>query len=350
MSKKVIVTGCSGQDGALMCEYLINNTEHEIFGVIRRSSKPDYSNIPEYILDNPRFQFIYGELGDSASMDNLVRDIQPDYFINLAANSFVGTSWEMPEQTFDVNTIAVIRQLEAIRKHKPTCRYYQAGSSEEFGDVIYSPQDEKHPLRPRSPYGASKASARHIVKVYRDSYNLYAIQAWLFNHESCERGKDFVTQKIVTNIARIKKELENKQIPTPLELGNLDAKRDWSHAKDFVRGIWMMLNQEEPKEYVLSSNETHSIREFIKLAFENIGYSNLSYRGNGVEEIIGISEGYEHFIPIVKINPKFYRPAEVELLLGDSSLARKELGWIPEYDFKGLVKEMVQCAIAKSTK
>lgn len=357
---KVIITGITGQDGALLSEYLINNTEHEVFGVLRRTAKPDYSNIPQYIRNDQRFKFVNGDLADAHSMNELVQSIKPDYFINFAANSFVGTSWLMPEQTFDVNTLGVIRQLEAIRKYAPTCRYYQAGSSEEFGDVKYALQDELHPLRPRSPYGASKAAARHVVKVYRESYNLFAIQGWLFNHESCERGEDFVTQKIVTNIARIARSISDGVEYEPLEVGNIDAKRDWSHAKDFVVGIWMMLNQDKHrvdfpsvdcgniipylKEYVLASGETHSIREFIEKAFSELGFTGL-WTGSGLEEKFLIKSEGQDFKTAVRINPKFYRPAEVELLLGDSSLARRELGWEPKYSFDGLVSEMVKCAV-----
>ena len=261
MKKKVFVTGVLGQDGANMVEYLINNTDHDIFGMVRRSSNPNFINCKSF-LKNSRFKLVYGDLSDSVSIDSLVQEIQPDYFINFGAQSFVGCSWEIPLQTFDTNATGVARCLEAIRKHKPTCRFYSAGSSEEFGDVAYAPQDISHPIRPRSPYGASKAAARHIVKVYRESYNLYAVHGILFNHEGTKRGEEFVTRKITKGVARIKKAIDNNKTFDPIELGNLDSKRDWSDSEDFIDGVWKMLNQEKPKDYVLSSNETHSIREF----------------------------------------------------------------------------------------
>jgi GDPmannose 4,6-dehydratase len=246
--------------------------------------------------------------------------------------------------------MAVLYQLEAIRKFAPTCRYYQAGYSEEFGNVEYCPQDEKHPLKPRSPYGASKAAARMLVKVYRYSYNLYAIQGWLFNHEGVRRGEEFVTRKITTNVARIKKSIESGVKFEPVELGNLDSKRDWSDAEDFVEGVWLMLNQNEPKEYILSSNETHSIREFVEKAFHSAGINgNWSFAGTignyAAPEIEVFRKDTGEIL--VRINPKFYRPAEVDILLGDSTLARKELNWIPKTSFEQLVKKMVENDIFK---
>ena len=238
------------------------------------------------------------------------------------------------------NCLSVLYQLESLRKIAPHCRYYNAGSSEEFGDVAYTPQDENHPLRPRSPYAASKCSARHLVKVYRESYDLYAVQGWLFNHEGVRRGEEFVTRKITKNVARILKEFETGQVIKPLQLGNLDAQRDWSDAEDFVKGVWLMLNQERGKEkdYVLSSNETHSIREFVVEAFNFVGFHRAvsDWRGEGV------NEKYFHGNDcLVEINKDFYRPAEVDLLLGDSSKAREELGWRPTCNFIQLVKKMV---------
>lgn len=339
--KKVFITGVSGMDGSNMTDYLLKNTNHLIFGMVRRSAKPDYSNLTE-ALKNNRFKLVVGDLSDSQSINNLVKEIQPDYFINFAAQSFVGSSWQIPEQTFEVTALGVLRCLEAIRKYTPNCRFYSAGSSEEMGDVQYSPQDLNHPIRPRSPYGAAKGAARFITKVWRESYNLYAIHSILYNHEGLRRGEEFVTRKITKGVARIYHSIKNKQDFEPIYLGNLDAKRDWSDSEDFVDGIWKMLNQKTPKEYILSSNETHSVREFIKLAFEAAGFENISYRGSGIDEIIGISEGYEHFIPIVKIDPKFYRPCEVELLHGDSTLARQELGWSPQINFQQLVSRMVK--------
>ena len=200
--KKIIVTGTTGQDGANMCEYLLDETPHQVFGMVRRSANPNLENATRF-KDHKRFKFISGDLSDEVSIERLVKDIKPDYFINFAANSFVGVSWKMPVNHMETNAMAVLYQLEAIRKHCPLCRYYNAGSSEEFGDVVTTPQDETHPLRPRSPYGASKCAARHLVKVYRDSYDMYAVQGWLFNHEGVRRGEEFVTRKITQNVARI---------------------------------------------------------------------------------------------------------------------------------------------------
>jgi GDPmannose 4,6-dehydratase len=344
MSKKVIITGVTGQDGSYMADLLLEETDYEIYGMVRRTSTKNYKNI-EHLLNNPRFKTVTGDLSDSQSIDNLIRELKPDYFINLAAQSFVGSSWQIPEQTFDIDAIGVIRCLESIRKHIPNCRFYNAGSSEELGNVDYSPQDENHPLKPRSPYGAAKAAARHIVKVYRESYNLFAIQGLLYNHESERRGEEFVTRKITKNIARIQKALNNNEKFEPLELGNIDAKRDWSHAKDFVNGIWIMLNQSEPKEYLLSSGETHTVREFIEKAFKIAGISG-EWVGKDITEQYILKKTlnsiyYDNQI-LVKINSKFYRPAEVDLLLGDSGNARKELNWKPNISFDSLVKIMVE--------
>jgi len=344
MPKKVIITGVTGQDGSYMADLLLEDTDYEIYGMVRRTSTKNYKNI-EHLLNNPRFKIVTGDLSDSQSIDNLIREIKPDYFINLAAQSFVGASWQIPEQTFDIDAIGVIRCLEGIRKHVPNCRFYNAGSSEELGNVDYSPQDENHPLKPRSPYGAAKAAARHIVKVYRESYNLFAIQGLLYNHESERRGEEFVTRKITKNIARIKKALDNNQKFQPLELGNIDAKRDWSHAKDFVRGIWIMLNQSEPKEYILSSGEMHTVKEFIEKAFKIIGIYG-EWIGKDITEQYILKKTlnsiyYDNQI-LVKINPEFYRPAEVDLLLGDSSKARKELNWKLDISFDSLVNIMVE--------
>ncbi len=340
--KKVIISGVTGQDGSNMADYLLANTDHEIFGMVRRSATPNYENIEE-ALKNIRFHLVMGDLTDNHSLDNLIKDIKPDYFINLAAQSFVGSSWQLPEQTFDVNAVGVMRCLEAIRKHAPQCRFYNAGSSEEFGEVQYSPQDENHPLCPQSPYGASKVSARSIVRVYRKSYNLFAIQGYLFNHEGPRRGEEFVTRKITKGVARIKSAIAFGKPFEPIELGNLDAKRDWSDSEDFMDGIWKMLNQDEPKEYVLSSDETHTIREFVEKAFEAAGVLGTWTMHNGLGGITNPQN--EEFVTsqdvLVRINSKFYRPAEVQLLWGDSSKARSELGWKPKYSFDELVQRMV---------
>ena len=336
--KKVIVTGVTGQDGSYMVDYLLKNTNYFIYGIRRRGANPNLDNI-KHNLNNPRFKIIIADLADSSSIDEAVKKVSPDYFINFAAQSFVGSSWEIPLQTFDVTALGVLRSLEAIRKYAPHCRFYSAGSSEEMGDVLYTPQGIDHPIRPRSPYGAAKASARHITKVYRDSYDLYAIHSILYNHESERRGEEFVTRKITKNVARINYAIKNSKDFEPLELGNIESKRDWSHAEDFVEAVWTMLNQDHPKEYVLSSNEAHSVREIIEKAFT---YANIKgfWRGEKEnEKFLANINGKE--CVLVKINPEFYRPAEVELLLGDSLEARKELKWQPKNSFDNLVERMV---------
>jgi GDPmannose 4,6-dehydratase len=334
--KKIIITGVTGQDGSFMADYLLKNTDHTIIAGARRLSVANHKNI-EHLKNNPRFKLVDLDITDSQNVEDVIRKEQPDYFINFAANSFVGNSWTMPINHMNTNCMAVIYQLEAIRKFAPHCRYYNAGSSEEFGDVVTAPQSEEHPLRPRSPYGAAKAAARHLVKVYRESYSIYAVQGWLFNHEGTRRGEEFVTRKITKAVARIKQAIDREEAYDLLELGNIESKRDWSDAEDFVDGVWKMLNQQEPREYVLSSNETHTIREFVELAFEAAGIQGY-WLGSGINEIF-LQKETERVLMV--INEKFYRPAEVELLLGDSTKARQELGWKPKTSFKNLVDKMV---------
>ena len=341
MAIKVLITGILGQDGANMAEYLLSPTtsgseDFKVYGMVRRSGSPNYKNIKSF-ASFPNFELVDGDLSDGTSIDKLVKEIRPDFFINFGANSFVGVSWDMPLQVFDVNTLGVIRCLEAIRKFKPECRFYSAGSSEEFGDVDYTPQDIKHPIKPRSPYGASKAAARHIVKVYRESYNLFAIHSILFNHEGVKRGEEFVTRKITKGVARIKNSLDKGEKFEPLQLGNINSRRDWSDSEDFVKGVWAMLNQSEPNEYVLSSNETHSVKEFVSEAFAAAGIPGL-WSGEGMDDKFRL---FQENTALAEINEKFYRPAEVELLYGDSNPAREKLGWKPEVSFSDLVKKMV---------
>jgi GDPmannose 4,6-dehydratase len=360
---KVIVTGVSGQDGSIMVEYLLNNTDHEIVGTVRRTSQINDKNYIKFQEDK-RFRLGFCDLSDCHSITELIKEEQPDYFINFGGCAFVPDSWNSPEYTMQVNAIAIIHILEAIRKFKPKCRFYNASSSEIFGDVKESPQTINTIPSPRSIYGVSKNAAREITKVYRESYNLYAVSGILFNHESSARALHYVSRKISTEVGRIVKEMERGEIPKPLEIGNINAKRDWSHAEDFISGIWAILNQEEylnstfskkyngcagicfaeewlPKDYVLSSGETNTVREFIDRSFELFEiYAN--WHGSGLDEKLIWKEhkcGGE--VVLVKINPEFYRPNEVDLLLGDSTPAREELGWSPKITFDKLVEDMV---------
>ena len=347
--KKILVTGVLGQDGANMCEFLLKDPNNRIFGMVRRVSNPNYINC-EGFLNHPNFQICYGDLTDEFSLAKLVQEIQPDYFINFAANSYVACSWDMPLHVFDVNTSGVIRCLEAIKNFQPNCRFYSAGSSEEFGNVDYSPQDMAHPMKPRSPYGASKCGAHHVVKVYRESYDLYAVHGVLFNHEGTKRGEEFVTRKITKGVAKIYNHIKcvdnwrgRHGEPAKfdaIELGNLDSKRDWSDSEDFVEGVWLMLNQDEPKDYLLASGEAHSIREFVEKAFEVADFHG-HWDGEGESEKY-IDSGGLHRYTLVKINPDFYRPAEVDILLGNPKEAIEELGWKPKNSFDSLVRKMVQ--------
>ena len=340
--KCVVITGVTGQDGSHMVDYLLKNSDLVIFGGVRRLSVYNHSNIKH--INSERFHLINFDLNDSNNIYKVIEKIQPDYFINFAAQSYVACSWDFAKITWETNCTSVIDILEAIKTFKPSCRLYQAGSSEEFGNVSYSPQDENHPLKPRSPYGASKAASRQLVKVYRESYNTYAIQGWLFNHEGIRRGEEFVTRKITKNVARIYTAIKNNQEFKPLELGNIDAKRDWSDAEDFIEGVWMMLNQDKynsnydgnPKEYVFSSNETHTIKEFAEKAFAYAGI-NGEWIGEKEHEVYVCEDKKV----LIQINPKFYRPAEVELLLGNSDKARKELNWQPKISFDKLIEKMV---------
>jgi GDPmannose 4,6-dehydratase len=334
--KTVIITGITGQDGSLMADFLLKNTNYFVLGAHRRLSVPNHDNI-RHLKNHPRFSTIELDISDPENINQVIREKKPDYFINFAANSFVGNSWKMPVNHMQTNCMGVLFCLEAIRNFSPETRFYNAGSSEQFGDVIYSPQDINHPFRPRSPYGAAKCAAHHLVKVYRDSYNLYAVQGILFNHEGVRRGEEFVTRKISKNVARIHNAINSDESFLPIELGNLDAKRDWSDAEDFVRGIWLMMNQESPKDYVLSSNETHTVREFVELAFK-AAFIEGEWIGNGIDEVFIQKETNKI---LVKINSQFYRPAEVDLLWGDSTPAREILGWQPKTSFPKLVEKMV---------
>ena len=337
VTKKILITGVTGQDGSNMVRFLLKNTDLFIYGAVRRLSVPNYDNIND--IKDTRFKLINLDLLDQQSINNSVKKIRPDYIINFAAQSFVGESWNSPVSTFTTNTLPVIYFLESIKEFVPHCRFYSAGSSEEMGDIDYSPQDLKHPMKPRSPYGASKCAARHLVKVYRESYNIFAIHCILFNHEGIRRGKEFVTRKISSNIARIKKQLENGEIITePLELGNINSIRDWSDSEDFVEAVWIMLNRDEPREYVLSSNEFHTVKEFLELTCE---YAELKVEWKIDSENEVNTELLYNGQVIMRINPELYRLAEVELLFGDSTETRNVINWEPKVSFKELVKKMI---------
>ena len=341
--KKVLITGILGQDGSNMAEHLLRiNQDLEIYGAMRRLSNPNFSNI-ESFKDHPRFHLEYMDLSDDVSVNNCFSKVMPDYLFNFGANSFVGVSWDMPTLMFNVNTLGVVRCLEAIKNFKPECRFYSAGSSEEFGDVEYTPQDLEHPPKPRSPYGASKVAARAVVKVYRESYGMYAVHGTLFNHEGIRRGEEFVTRKITMGAAQA----HDNESPKPIYLGNVDAKRDWSDSEDFVKAVWLMLQKEKPQDYLLASGEAHTVREFVEIAYRHAGFENAEWRGEGLDE----SFGYEktgNWVPLVKISKDFYRPAEVNILLGDSSKTRLDLDWQPKVTFKELVAKMVKWDIEKA--
>lgn len=348
MTNTVVITGILGQDGSNLAEYLLNlNSNFMVYGVYKRGSNPNTSNI-ESIKKHPRFKLVPGDITDQTSMDNLVQSIKPDFFINFAANSFVGTSWDTPEQVFNVNTLGVLRCLEAIRKFAPKCKFYSSGSSEEFGDTRYCPQDENHPLIPVSPYGVSKTASRHLVDVYRRSYGLFAIHGTLFNHEGPKRGIEFVTRKITQNVAKIAFEINTKgSISHTFELGNVYSHKDWSDSRDMVEGIWLMLNQKFPDEYILASGKSRTIKEFVDLAFIQSGNP-----GKWVSNPDPLKEYYElNGVKVVTINGKLYRPTEVGVQVGDSGKARSQLGWQPKISFEQMLSDMVNndySAISKS--
>ena len=340
--KKILITGVSGQDGSLMADYLLK-LGHEVYGLIRHSASTNDRNYA-HNLDNENFHLVTGDITDFSCMCHIVQTIQPDYFINLAAMSFVAESWNSPVSTFEIDANGVLYCLEAIRLHQPKCRFYSAGTSEQLSEIDYIPQDENHKRTAKSPYGAAKIAAEQLVRVYRNSYDLYAIHGILFNHEGIRRNECFVSRKITSNVARIKRELEYGNIPKPLEIGFLDSERDWSDAEDFVRGIWMMLNQDNsPKEYVLSSGECHSVREFVEKAFQAAGIKGFWEGEKELEKYIMLSTDSpeEKRVDLVTINPKFYRPFEVTKLHGSYEKIKKDLGWEPKVSFEELVKKMV---------
>lgn len=346
LAMKILVTGASGQTGACMINFLLKETDYDVLGSIRRTSKLIDQNF-EHHYQNDRFKIINLDLDDVHSITSVVKDEKPDIIFNFGGRAFVPDSWNSPAATIVTNTISIIHFLEAIKNFNPECRFMNACSSEIFGEVLETPQKETTRPNPRSVYGISKNSAREIIEVYRKSYGLYAFSAISFNHEGELRQKHYLSRKVTSNTARIKRSFEKGEDFEPIELGNLDAKRDWSNASDFVEAMYLMATKiNVPKDYVLSSNETHSIREFVEQSFQSLDIEGVWYNPTGQpldEEFILARNGLatKKKIVLVKVNPKFYRPAEVELLLGDSSLARKELGWEPKTSFQELVRKMV---------
>lgn len=326
--KSALITGINGQDGSYLAELLLEKG-YQVYGVIRRKSVVDYGNADHL---KEKVTFIYADMIDQTSLINAMRISQADEVYNLAAQSFVGTSWEQPVATAEIDAIGVTNMLEAIRIVKPSCRFYQASTSEMFGLVQAIPQDETTPFYPRSPYGVAKVYGHWITKNYRESFGMYACSGILFNHESERRGKEFVTRKITHSVARISQGLQEC-----LELGNLDAKRDWGHSRDYVYAMWLMLQQDTPDDYVIATNETRTVREFAQVAFAQAGI-NIQWSGEGVDEI-GVDQASGKVV--VKVNPKFFRPAEVNILIGNPSKAEKELGWHRKVTFEELVAGMV---------
>jgi len=327
--KTALITGVTGQDGSYLAELLLDKG-YTVYGIMRRKSMVDYGNA-EHIKD--RINFIYADMTDIVSLIAAMRQSQADEVYNLAAQSFVATSWEQPILTADVDAMGVTNMLEAIRLVKPTARFYQASTSEMFGLVQETPQTENTPFYPRSPYGVAKLYGHWITKNYRESYGMYACSGILFNHEGERRGKEFVTRKVTDAVARIKLGLQEH-----VELGNIDAKRDWGHAKDYVKAMWLMLQQEVADDYVVATGETRTIREFVEIAFMQIGMK-IKWQGEGDKET-GTDEATGRVV--VRINPKFYRPAEVELLLGSPEKAETKLGWRREISFEEMVTRMVE--------
>ena len=327
--KNALITGVTGQDGSYLAELLLEKG-YNVYGIMRRKSVADYGNV-EHIKD--RINFIYADMTDIVSLINAMRTSQADEVYNLAAQSFVGTSWEQPIATAEIDAVGVTNMLEAIKIVKPEARFYQASTSEMFGLVQEIPQKETTPFYPRSPYGVAKLYGHWITKNYRESFDMYACSGILFNHESERRGKEFVTRKITDAVARIKLGVQDH-----LELGNMDSKRDWGHSRDYVKAMWLMLQQEVADDYVIATNETRTVREFVEIAFSHVGIE-IEWSGVGVDET-GKDKSTGN--TLVKINPKFFRPAEVDILIGDPAKADRDLGWTRGISFSQLVERMVK--------
>lgn len=318
--KKAFITGITGQDGSYLAEFLLDKG-YTVYGLTRRTSTQNFERIASFI-HNPQLTLISGDLSDQSSIMAALSDIKPDEFYNLAAQSFVQTSWTQPVLTGEFTALGVTRMLEAIRQVTPSTRFYQASSSEMFGKVQQVPQTEQTPFYPRSPYGVAKVYGHWITVNYRESYNMFAVSGILFNHESPRRGLEFVTRKIANGVARVK--LGKQQ---HVELGNLDAKRDWGYAKDYVEAMWLMLQQEKPDDFVIATGETHSVREFLEQACQ--------------------VAGLEDWQAVFKHNPAYDRPAEVDLLIGDASKAKQQLQWEPKVKFADLVEIMVEAELER---
>ena len=327
--KRALITGVNGQDGSYLAELLLEKG-YKVYGLMRRKSSVDYGNV-EHIKD--KIEFIYADMADVVSLTNAMRISQADEVYNLAAQSFVGTSWEQPVATAEIDGIGALNMLEAIRIIKPNAKFYQASTSEMYGLVQAIPQNEDTPFYPRSPYGVAKLYGHWITKNYRESYDMYACSGILFNHESERRGKEFVTRKITDAVARIKLGVQDV-----LELGNLDAKRDWGHAKDYVKAMWLMLQQDEADDYVIATNETRTVREFVERTFKYVNI-DIVWEGSEVNEI---GKDKATGKTLIKINPDFFRPAEVEILIGDPIKGETKLGWKREIPFVELVERMIK--------
>lgn len=346
LERKALITGVTGQDGAYLAEFLLDKG-YEVHGIKRRSSSFNTSRI-DHLYQDPheadiRFRLHYGDLTDSTNLIRIIQEVRPDEIYNLGAQSHVQVSFDTPEYTANADAVGVLRMLEAIRilGLSDEVRFYQASTSELFGRANDVPQSESTPFYPRSPYAVAKLYAYWITVNYREAYNMYTCNGILFNHESPIRGETFVTRKITRAAARISKGDEH-----PLYLGNLDAARDWGHAKDYVRGMWLMLQQDNPDDYVLATGRTLTVREFCEKAFEAAGLS-LLWEGKGLDEK-GITK--ENGMVVVEVDTQYFRPAEVELLVGDASKARQVLGWEPEYSLEQMIEEMVAADLNLNTR
>lgn len=340
--KKALITGITGQDGSYLAELLLSKG-YEVWGTLRRSSSFNTSRI-DHIYQDPHEQDVrlhlrYADLNDSSSINQILKTVRPDEVYNLGAQSHVKVSFDIPEYTGEVTGLGSVRILEGIRELGIDTRFYQASSSELYGKVLETPQTESTPFYPRSPYAAAKAYAFYITRNYRESYGFFAVNGILFNHESPRRGETFVTRKITRAVGRI---ISGKQ--DCLYLGNLDAKRDWGFAGDYVEAMWLMLQADIPEDYVIATGETHTVREFCELAFEHAGMP-ITWVGQGVDEV-GVT--FDNRI-VIRIDPRYFRPSEVDLLLGDASKAKQELGWEPRVDFPELVRMMVDHDLAQAS-